>query len=1000
VNELFGIPLDTLLLVLAIGLGIAFGILAVLAVRNPVLVRLGVRNFGRRRARTGLIVLGLMLGTTIVAAALVTGDTMSHTIRTTATAALGESDEVVTAKGAVDDIPGDLGDAGGIRWFPETVAGEIESTLGPKLADGVVNVVVDNMAMSNPRTGKGEPSAMLFGADPSQMHGFSPIVGQDGKEVSLSDLPSGEAYLNADAADELGARAGDTVIAYPGGNPAYLKIRDVVEFNGAATADAAVLLPLSEAQILYGRFDEVLGVMVSNRGTGASAVALSDQVAQKLGPTLGQHGLEVKTVKQDAIEAADEAGSAFMAFFTTFGSFSIAAGILLIFLIFVMLAAERRGELGIARAIGTRRGHLTEMFTFEGAAYDLVAAAVGAALGAIVAYGMVFLMARAFGAEDEDAGLQVQYAFTWQSLLIAFALGVLLTLAVVAFSAWRVSTMTIAAAIRNLPEPPVVRRRRRVVLGGVGVALGAVLVATAGNAATPIMLGVSLTIVSLVPFARLVGIPDRLAYTVAGLTVVVLLMLPWSVWESVFGPLSMNFSTWIVAGLMIVIGAVWVIVYNADLLLGGVMAVLGRVKALAPLLRMAMAYPLRSRFRTGTTLAMFTLVVFTLVTGSTSTGSFQAAFNDVDTFGGGFDIRAGSGARAAIPDMRAEMDYRLGKRSSDYPVVASQSVLAVEARQLGTGRPFEEYHVRGLDSSFLTHTTFQLGTVARGYRDSRDVWTALQEHSGLAVVDSLVVQRRDQFGFNVMPSDFRVTGFYADEGTPFDPVQIEVLDKQSGEKTTLTVIGVLSDSAPFEMSGISASQSTLAAAFPGRMAPTIHYFTVAPGVDAGEAADRLEGAFLSNGLEAESIEKVVHDSVAANRTFNRLIQGFMALGLVVGVAALGVISARAVVERRQQIGVMRAIGYRRTMIQAVFLLESSFVALTSIVVGTVLGLLLGWNIVQDSRKTPSWANLHMVVPWADLALIFLAVYAVALLATLAPAIRASRVAPAEALRYE
>jgi putative ABC transport system permease protein len=1000
VNELFGIPLDTLLVVLAVGLGVAFGFLAVLAIRNPVLVRLGVRNFGRRRARTGLIVLGLMLGTTIVAAALVTGDTMSHTIRTTATAALGESDEVVSAKGAVDDIPGDLGDASGIRWFPETVAGEIESTLGTKLADGVVNVIVDNTALKDPRTEKGEPSAMLFGADPAAMDGFSPIIGSDGREVSLADLGPGEAYLNSDAADELGAQPGDMVIAYPAGNPAYLKVRDVVEFNGAVTADAAILVPLEDAQIFYGRFHDVLGVMISNRGTGAGAVALSDEVAQELKPTLQAHALEVKTIKQDAIEAADEAGSAFMAFFTTFGSFSIAAGILLIFLIFVMLAAERRGELGIARAIGTRRGHLTEMFTFEGAAYDLVAAAVGAILGAIVAYGMVLLMARALGAEDEDAGLQVEYAFTWQSLLIAFALGVLLTLVVVAFSAWRVSTMTIATAIRNLPEPPVVRRRRRVVLGGVGLAFGALLITTAGNAATPIMLGVSLLIVSLVPFARLVGIPDRVAYTVAGLAIVVLLMLPWSTWESVFGQLSMNFSTWIVSGLMIVIGAVWVIVYNADLLLGAVMAILGRVKALAPLLRMSMAYPLRSRFRTGTTLAMFTLVVFTLVTGSVSTGSFQAAFNDVDTFGGGFDIRAGTGARASIPDMRGELDYRLGTRASDYPVVASQSVLAVEARQLGTGRPFEEYHVRGLDSSFLSHTTFQLGAVARGYTDSRDVWTALQEHVGLAVVDSLVVQRRDQFGFNAMPSDFKITGFYADDGKPFDPVRVEVLDKQSGRKTTLTVIGVLSDSAPTEMSGISASQSTLAAAFPGRAAPTIHYFTVAPGVDAGAAADRLEGAFLSNGLEAESIQKVVHDSIAANRTFNRLIQGFMALGLVVGVAALGVISARAVVERRQQIGVMRAIGFRRTMIQTVFLLESSFVALTSIVVGTALGLLLGWNIVHDSRKTPSWANLEMVVPWGDLVLIFVAVYAVALLATLAPAIRASRIAPAEALRYE
>jgi ABC-type lipoprotein release transport system permease subunit len=42
----------------------------------------------------------------------------------------------------------------------------------------------------------------------------------------------------------------------------------------------------------------------------------------------------------------------------------------------------------------------------------------------------------------------------------------------------------------------------------------------------------------------------------------------------------------------------------------------------------------------------------------------------------------------------------------------------------------------------------------------------------------------------------------------------------------------------------------------------------------------------------------------------------------------------------------------------------------------------------------------MVVPWGDLILIFLVVYAVALLATLAPVIRASRIPPAEALRYE
>jgi putative ABC transport system permease protein len=126
----------------------------------------------------------------------------------------------------------------------------------------------------------------------------------------------------------------------------------------------------------------------------------------------------------------------------------------------------------------------------------------------------------------------------------------------------------------------------------------------------------------------------------------------------------------------------------------------------------------------------------------------------------------------------------------------------------------------------------------------------------------------------------------------------------------------------------------------------------------------------------------------------------MGLGLFVGVAALGVISARSVVERRQQIGVLRAIGFRRGMVQTSFLLESSFVALTSIVVGTVLGIAVAYNVVADAKRTPSWESMAFHVPWLTLAVIFLLVYGVALATTLVPARRGSRVYPAEALRYE
>jgi putative ABC transport system permease protein len=1001
VKELFGIPIDSLVVVLAVLLAMVVGALGLLAVRHCVLLKLGVRNVGRRRARSGLIVVGLMLGTTIIAAALVTGDTMNHTIRSTATRSLGETDEVVSARGAVENIPGELGQATGTRYFAQATVERVRVALArPNLADGVAGVIRDSVAVQAPVQRQTEPSVSLFAPDPARMSGFGPIRDVDDGEVALSDLRAGELYLNQKAADKLHVSTDDPLIVYIQGNPVRMRVRAIVRFDGAGTADAALLVPLGEAQRLYGKPGRIMGVLISNRGRGDEAVSRTDRVLDTLKPTLAPLGLETTPAKKDALDSADKAGQAFMSLFTTFGTFSIAAGILLIFLIFVMLAAERRGELGIARAVGTRRGHLVQMFTFEGAAYDLIAAAVGALLGAAVAYGMVLAMASAFGADDADAGLRVEYFVTPQSLFVAFAIGALLTLLVVAFSAWRVSVMTISTAIRNLPEPALPRRRRRLVLAIVTLAFGALLTlgGAAGHAATSLMLGVSLLLIGLVPILRVVGVPERAAFTSCGLAIATAMLLPWGLWEAVFGQISMDFSTWIVSGLLTVIGAVWVMVYNADLILRGISFVLSRFGRLVPVVRIAITYPLRARFRTGATLAMFTLVVFTLVTGTATPGSFDTAINDVKGFGGGFQVRAGTSAGAPIENLRAALRRAPGIDPADFAAVGSQSILSVKAKQLGTGRRTESYVARGLDRSFLEHTTFGLGAIANGYGSARGVWHAIATRPGLAVVDGSVAPRRDHWGFAILP-DFQLTGFHMEDGT-FDPVPISVRDPQTGRHVRLTVIGVLKDTAPLEMAGISSSQATYERAFPGRFRPTIHYFALAPGVDAEQTATKLESAFLRNGMQAESIEKVLDDLMAANRTINRLIQGFMGLGLIVGVAALGVISARAVVERRQQIGVLRAIGFGRGMVQAVFLIESSFIALTSIVVGTVLGLVLTENIIRDTRTQPSWEGMTLVVPWGTFGLIFALVYAVALAATFVPAVHASHIRPAEALRYQ
>ena len=87
---------------------------------------------------------------------------------------------------------------------------------------------------------------------------------------------------------------------------------------------------------------------------------------------------------------------------------------------------------------------------------------------------MVLAMAAALGA----LGIELSYAVSFQSIVLAYAVGVLLTLAIVTVSAWRVSVLNIATAVRNLPEPPKPRRRRRWILPGLGVAAGVLLAAS------------------------------------------------------------------------------------------------------------------------------------------------------------------------------------------------------------------------------------------------------------------------------------------------------------------------------------------------------------------------------------------------------------------------------------------------------------------------------------------------------------------------------------------
>ena len=351
-EKLFGVPVNQLLVMLMVLWAVESMVMGVVAVRNRVMLKMAVRNIPRRVAQSMLIVVGLMLATTLFSASFVTGDTLSHSIRVLAVDQLGEVDVVVEAEyKELSGRPTYFDNA-----YLETVRDGLSSV--PEV-DGVAPKAHEVVPVLAPSTRLSEPRVHILGLAEEWMSGFDRLVDKEGNSLSLSALGLGQAYLSEEVAHKLEVSSGDTLQVFLGTEPSTIEVDGVYE-KGAKTVHGqpSIVIPLERLQALTNNEGRITSILISTRGDTVESAKNTSAVLSGLEPLLEGSGLEARPVKQDALEEAEEVGTVFSTIFLVFGQFSVAAGILLIFLIFVMLAAERKRELGIARAVG--------MFTFEG----------------------------------------------------------------------------------------------------------------------------------------------------------------------------------------------------------------------------------------------------------------------------------------------------------------------------------------------------------------------------------------------------------------------------------------------------------------------------------------------------------------------------------------------------------------------------------------------------------------------------------------------------------
>lgn len=950
---------------LPIILGVCVALVAYQAIRRPILRRLAVRDAVRRPGETALVILGSLLGTALITGSFIVGDTLDSSIKQTAYAQLGPVDEIVT-------VP-DQATADGI-------VDQMDEAQDPRV-DGLLSIVVAQSAIVSEASGKkeAEPGAQMIEMD----FGAARDFGNDPDTTGIQgDTPGpGRVVITEDLATSTGAQQGDPVTAFLYGEELDLRVDRVLPTVGLAgywsgfesTSPNAFVAPgtldgLTPKALPPGVVAPATTVLVSNRGGIEDGALLSDEVTELIESAIPPgSALRVERTKQETLDAAKEQGDAFAEIFVGIGSFAIIAGVLLLVNIFVMLAEERKSQLGMLRAVGMRRGFLVRAFVIEGAIYSILSSVLGALLGIGVGWAIVKLAAPIFGAFG-DFALDLRFDFESSSIVTGFCAGALISLFTVLITSFRISRINIIRAIRDLPEPVSYRARTITVI--VGAIFGALMVvgfvsSLSVEGAWPLtILGPPLALLGFLPLS------SRLISRRTAVLLAASLSLVWGIFgssilgDSFFG--NGEIFAFVLQGVLLTFSAVMLLTQGQETLEGAIR----RVAARRLPLRLSVAYPLARRFRTGLTLGMFALVVFTMTFIATLSNVFGGQVATTAAKEGDFEILMTSNITnpPAVEDL-AQQDG----------VESVSGLLYGGALFQPEGFPEPEpWPMSGVDRSFVDGGPPHLTELAPGMSKDSEAWNAVIEDPSKMIVPAFFLQQGGGPAAAIVePGD-----------------ELSVIDPVSGEAVTRTVVGLIEND--FAFSGSYVSKSSMREIVGERAAASRFYVqTSSDREESDDVADRLEASFVPNGVEAQSFQALVEEFQAANLQFFQLMQGYLALGLLVGIAGLGVVMVRAVRERRRDVGVLRSLGFLVKQVRRAFVLESGFVALEGIVVGAVLAIVTSSQLVASGEFGE---NIVFEIPWLDIGVLTVAALAGSLVATAWPAHQASQIPPAAALR--
>ncbi len=696
--------------------------------------------------------------------------------------------------------------------------------------------------------------------------------------------------------DKLDLRDWDPPFPYDGKR---IKPRDERYWKQYRTTPKAYVT-LKKGQELWGsRFGKLTSIRLAP-ATGAAGEDFRRRLLEQLPPEQG--GFVFDPVRERGLQAS-AGGTDFGGLFLGFSSFLIIAALLLVGLLFRLSLDRRASEVGLLLATGYRRGVVLRLLLVEGTTLAVVGGAAGTLLAMAYAQLLLHLLQLLWPGGLEGSFLRPH--ITMPSLAIGFGATLLM------------SVLTVFLALFGLRRVP-----PRALLAG----------ATSADEATE------------------GGRPrwsGKVALSAAALGLL-LLLIAGSVRDH-----EMRAMTFFGSGMMFLtacLAGVWRGLRAAPRGL-----VRGRgAFALARLgVRNAARHPVRSLLTAG----LLASAVFLTVAVESFRRDADDDFLSRESGSGGFALIAESD----VPLFRGltdEADDRLERRLTEQFAGDPDKVRDALASSRAVLKEINVAPLRlraGDDASCLNlyqprkPRLFGLprGLTNRpGFRFSQ-LWnpTLAEQHLPWLML--------------VRPQDDGAIPVFGEANTVVWMLKsglgqtLDVPDER-GNPVKLRVVGLLQDSV-FQ-SGLLMSEENFLKLYPSQPGYNVFLVETPPG-RADEVKAVLETALGDRGLEVTPSKRLLEAYLAVENTYLSTFQALGALGLILGTLGLAVVLLRSVWERRGELALLRALGYRHRALGWLLLAENGFLLLLGLGIGTAAALLSVAPHLMSGEGSVPWPRL-------------------------------------------